>query len=88
MRYDPDRIVYIEAKPINGHLTHAVANQPAFFHQSMPGLVITYHRALCGVGRGGMRVTLGAVGKPVPWVGVDGCDRCHSRVKKIQEAQQ
>lgn len=84
MSYGFNPIEYVEAKPINGYLTHAVANQPSFFHQSMPGLVITYHRALCGVGRGGMRVTLGAMGKPVPWVGIDGCDRCHTRLAKIQ----
>ena len=74
---------YIEAKPINGYLTHAIANQPQNFHRSTPQIVITYNRALCGVGRGGMRVTLGAMGIPVPFAGVDGCDRCHTRLAKI-----
>lgn len=77
---------YVESRPIQGYLTHAVAHQPAFFHQSMPGVVITYHRALCGVGRGGMRVLLEEDNAtPRPWVGVDGCNRCHARLNKIKE---
>lgn len=81
-----DEPTHVEAQPINGYLTHAIANQPAFFHQSMPGVVITYHRALCGVGRGGMRVRLDKEsGTPRPWVGVDGCDRCHARMHKLKK---
>lgn len=77
---------YVEARPIQGYLTHAVRNQPEFFHQSMPGVVVTYHRALCGVGRGGMRVQLQEDKvTPKPWKGIDGCDRCHTKLNKIKE---
>lgn len=79
---------YIEATPLQGYLTHAIANQPEHWHQSAPWCIVTYHRALCGVGRGGMRVrqdkeTL----KPRPWQGVDGCYACHVAVHKIKEGK-
>lgn len=77
-------MTYVEAKSINGYLTHAIANQPEFFHRTAPWLVITYLRALCGVGRGGMKVRLDEDKNPRPWVGIDGCDACHVKLRKIR----
>ena len=75
---------YVEAKPINGYLTHAVRNQPENFHRTAPWILVTYNRALCGVGRGGMRLLLDEQAQPRPWVGVDGCDTCHVRIRKMK----
>jgi hypothetical protein len=75
---------FVEAKPINGYLTHAVVNTPANFHRSTPHIVITYNRALCGVGRGGMRLRLDEESNPRPWVGIDGCDSCHIKMNRIK----
>jgi len=81
-------VEYIEATPINGYLTHAIANQPEHWHKSTPWLTITYNRALCGVGRGGMRLRLDVeTHEPKTWVGVDGCDACHVKVNKLRKGK-
>lgn len=78
-------VTHVEARPINGYLTHAISNQPEFFHRTAPWILVTYNRALCGVGRGGMLVRLDRESNtPRPWVGVDGCDRCHVRMNKLK----
>lgn len=77
---------FVDARPINGHLTHAVRNQPNRFTRTAPFILITYSKALCGVGRGGMRVSLDKEGEPKEFQGVDGCDRCHVMVRKLREA--
>lgn len=77
---------FIECRPINGYLSHAVRAERASLHCSMPNVVVTYTRALCGVGRGGMRVALNDELQPRAWKGIDGCDRCHVAVRKIREA--
>lgn len=79
---------YLDAKPINGFLTHAVANQPQFFHRTAPWILVTYVRALCGVGRGGMRISLNKeTAEPLPYRGIDGCDRCHIKLNKLRQAE-
>lgn len=80
-----EEVLYVDAKPINGHLTHAVRNQPANFTRTAPFILITYTRALCGVGRGGMRVSVDDMGQPRPYVGVDGCDACAVKVRRIMK---
>lgn len=75
---------FVEAVPINGYLTHAIVNTPANFHRTAPWLLITYNRALCGVGRGGMKVRLNQERNPLPWKGIDGCDTCHVKMRKIK----
>lgn len=78
---------FVDAKPINGYLIHAVRNQPEHFHRTAPWILITYSRALCGVGRGGMRVALDKeTAEPLPYRGIDGCDACHVRVNKLRSA--
>jgi hypothetical protein len=77
---------YVDAMPINGYLTHAVRFQPEHFHRTAPYIVVTYMRALCGVGRGGMRVRLDQEGAIQPFKGVDGCTTCHVRVNKLRQA--
>lgn len=82
-----DPFDYVDAKPINGYLTHAVRNQPEYFHRTAPFIVVTYLRALCGVGRGGMRVRLDNAGEIQPFAGIDGCDSCHVRLNKIRKGE-
>ena len=77
---------YVDARPINGYLTHAVRNQPEHFHRTAPFIVVTYLRALCGVGRGGMRVRLNKQGEIQPYKGIDGCDACHVKLNKLKQA--
>ncbi|QGJ93521.1 hypothetical protein SEA_MUFASA8_73 [Arthrobacter phage Mufasa8] len=78
--------LYVEARPHAGYVTHAIRNQPEQFYRTAPNIVNTFRRALCGVGRGGMRVTLGRdTGEPIAWMGVDGCDRCHVLHKRIMD---
>lgn len=57
----------------------------SYVTRTAPFIVVTYMRALCGVGRGGMRVRLDAEGKPRAWVGIDGCDTCHVKMRKLKE---
>ncbi|AXH44449.1 hypothetical protein PP353_gp73 [Arthrobacter phage Kumotta] len=76
---------FVDARPINGHLIHAVRNQPEFFHRTAPFIVVTYARALCGVGRGGMRIMLDTKGLERPYTGIDGCDSCHVKVNKLRK---
>ena len=78
---------YVDAMPINGYLTHAVPNMPEYFHRTAPFLVITYRRALCGVGAGGMKVRLNKAGEIQPFKGIDGCNTCHARLHRIKESQ-
>lgn len=76
---------FVDAKPINGYLTHAVRNQPEYFSRNAPHIVVTYSRALCGVGRGGMRIRLNEAGVIQPFKGIDGCDACHVKVNKLRK---
>ena len=76
---------FVDARPINGYLIHAVRNQPEYFYRTAPFVVVTYVRALCGVGRGGMMVRLNKEGEIQPYKGIDGCDSCHVRVNKIRK---
>lgn len=79
---------FIEGIPFNGYLSHAIRNDPLGLHRTAPFIVVTYDRALCGVGSGGMRVRLDENGEPRPWKGIDGCDRCHIKRHKITKEQQ
>lgn len=79
-------IDFVGARPIEGHLTHAVRYDPYMFHQPTPITVMTFMRALCGVGRGGMYVRTDDKGEIQPYKGIDGCDRCFRRVQKIRES--
>ena len=79
-------IDYVDARPISGYLTHAVRNRPDRFTRTAPFILITYSKALCGVGRGGMRVSLDKQGEPRSYMGIDGCDRCAVKVRKAREA--
>ena len=80
---------FVDARPINGYLTHAVRYYPSAFHQTAPRVIVTYSRALCGVGRGGMRAAQNReTGEIQPFRGIDGCDRCHVKLKKIRERGQ
>jgi len=76
---------FVDARPINGYLLHAVRNQPECFTRTAPRIVVTYIRALCGVGRGGMLVRLDRDGEIQPYKGVDGCDACHVKVNKLRK---
>lgn len=76
---------FVDARPVNGCLTHAVRYHPEQFHRPTPVVVTTYVRALCGVGRGGMRVRTNEEGEIQPFMGIDGCDACHVRVKKLRK---
>ena len=79
-------IDFVDARPYNGYLIHAVRNQPAFFHRTTLHNMMTFHRALCGVGRGGMQIRLDKeTNEPAPYTGVDGCDACHRKVNKIRK---
>lgn len=78
---EPD---YVDARPFNGYVTHAVRNQPSAMTRTAPFILVTYSRALCGVGRGGMRVSLDSTGGVKPFAGIDGCDACHVKVRKIR----
>lgn len=80
-----EEVHYVDAKPINGYRTHAVRNQPANFTRTAPFILITYTRALCGVGKGGMRVSLDLAGDPLPYLGVYGCDACAVKVRRIMK---
>jgi hypothetical protein len=75
---------FVEARPINGYLPHAIRYQPEFFTRTAPFIVVTYLKALCGVGRGGMRLRLDHEGEPKDWVGIDGCDTCHTKMRKLR----
>lgn len=76
---------YVDARPFNGYLTHAVRNQPAMFTRTAPFIMVTYSKALCGVGRGGMRISLDKDGAPKPYMGIDGCNSCAVKVRKIRD---
>lgn len=79
----------VEATPIStGYLHHAVlVGDQSGFYRTMPNILITYRRALCGVGRAGLRVFIDKDTKEaLPWKGIDGCDRCHVRLRKLREA--
>lgn len=77
---------YVQATPFSGHLIHAVRNQPEFFYRPMPSIVTTYHRAICGVGHGGMRVqTEDDKTTLKPWDESAGCPACNRRLKQIKD---
>lgn len=79
---------FAEGVSFYGYLAHAVSYHPEWFHRSTPRTVMTYKRALCGVGAGGMRIkTDKETGEILPWKGIDGCDRCHARVQKLKEGK-
>jgi hypothetical protein len=79
-------IDFVDARPINGYLTHAVRYQPEHFYHATPVMVMTQARALCGVGRAGMRVRTNEDGEIQPYKGIDGCDTCFIRVRDIRKA--
>lgn len=79
---------FVEARPMYGYLIHAVTVRPVLWHRPTPWMLTTYQRALCGVGKGGMRIEVTpATRSPKPWRGIDGCERCAGKVKKIQERE-
>lgn len=76
---------FLEAVPINGYLPHAIRMPAAnALHRTAPHILVTYARALCGVGRGGMLVRLDEEAEPRAWKGIDGCNRCHVAVSKLR----
>ena len=79
-------IDFVEVIPLTGHVTHAMRNHPQNLYRPTPVMVIAYGRALCGVGRNGMRVRTNEDGEIQPYKGIDGCDTCFIRVRDIREA--
>lgn len=79
----------LEATPIDGHIRHAVlTGDGSNFYRTMPNVLITYRRTLCGRGKNGLRVKLDRdTREPVEWKGVDGCNRCHVRVNNLPSAR-
>lgn len=83
-----ENIDFVDARPFSGHLTHAVPYDPKNFHRTTPKHVMTYRRALCGVGINGMQIRLDReTWEPARYVGVDGCDACFIKVHKIREGK-
>lgn len=79
---------FVEASPMYGHVTHAIVKAPQNWHHPVRWMMTTYQRALCGVGRGGMRIKLDRETEQAkPWVGIGGCERCAVKVRKIQEGK-
>lgn len=81
----------LEAESIQtGHLSHAVVNDghPANFHRTMPNVLITYRRALCGVGVNGLRVRLDEDKEPVEWGGGRRpCRKCERKITTLPRAR-
>lgn len=77
---------FVQARPIEGSLRHAIVDRPNEWHTTAPRIVITFNRALCGVGVAGMRVELDEDLKPKPFKTVfNACPQCRRRVKVIKE---
>jgi hypothetical protein len=76
---------FIEARPIEGSVRHAIVNRPDEWRRTGPRIIITFNRALCGVGAGGMRVETDAQADPVAFQGTETeCSTCRRRVKAIE----
>lgn len=83
-----ETIDFVDARPYQGYLTHAVRYDVQTARYVTPKHMTTSRRALCGVGARGMQIRLDTeTWEPAPYVGVDGCDACHVKVNKLREGK-